>query len=166
MSDFVATTSPGLGFQITNRPIRVKNVGGTSRVRGSVLTFLATSAAGHFNPPNFKFGDPDSAYVLVGGPPTATFSDGFGIVCCLDATVENQAEGKAWLWHPELLVLVDGATTIGQPLTLTTTNNSAALDATPTAGARVAGIAHQAVGGLGLCLASFFGVLGIGKGGP
>lgn len=165
MGEMLADTSPGLGFQMTKRPVRIVNLSGGNRLAGQVLMFLATSQVGHQNPPNFKQGDPTSAYVLASGPASATAVDGFGFVCVLMENILSQTEGMAWLWHPNVLVAVDGATTVGQPLTLTQTNGAFSLDASPATGARVAGIAHQAVAGVS-CMAAFMGIIGFGKGGP
>lgn len=165
MGEILATTFPGLGLQITTRPVRIRNVSGAFRAAGNVLQFLAT------NPNNFQTnwsqGDENSAYVLCSGPaPLASNSDGHGWACVLAEPINNGADGLAWLWHPDVDVLVAGTCAIGDPLGLTPTNGGVSLDPTPIAASRVAGIAHAARVGAGNVRALFMGVLGPGKGAP
>lgn len=166
MSDFVADVSPGLGIQIVNRPVRVFNADIISHLRGEVLTFLATSPLGHASPPDFQYGSRTGAYAAVARTGTALAVDGWAFICALDQDLGAGQDGKAWFVSDACKVFVDGAVTVGQPLGVHGTNNVTALQSTPGTQSRIAGISHTATGGVALCTASFFGMIGTGKGGP
>lgn len=162
MADLVADVMHDFGLAFSAKPIRVRNNLAGSAVRGSVVQFGLTVNQGG----TLHAGDELGPFSLVGAPPSAVVVDGYALCAVLAEDLPGFGTAIAYLWHQRVKALVDALTTVGMPLTITQTNGSVALDASPSAAAKVVAIAQEAVAAPGLCWVTFYGLHGFGKGAP
>lgn len=178
MGDMLADTFPALGLGFTEKRIRVRNATAGPVVPGDCLFFVASVPA--ILPagvgPSYQVGAENSIIANVRTAPVAATVDGYGKMCVIDEPIEAGMIGYAYLWHPDIKVLVSDAlgnfpTTFGMPLCPDgSVNDTKALSCVGgvTASAKNVAICLEEVAGPGPALvrAIFNGVLFTGRGAP